>query len=105
MTGPAGPGPGANRVRTGRLRRRLPVVALAAILAFPATFARPALAHGGGSGLHATWLPFAVFLFGVTVLAACVALDHREAVDRRTADAGVLLGVGCVLAAIGIFWV
>jgi len=77
---------------------------LVAGMGLPA-FATPVLAHDDGGGLHGVVLPAGVFLLGVVVLGASVALDARDAVDARYADAGVLLGAVCVIASIGIFWI
>lgn len=70
----------------------------------------PALAHGDGRhaahsswGLPA-WGPLALFAGGVVVLAASVFLDARDAVARRYADGGVLLGLLAVVTSIPLYW-
>lgn len=103
--GPRGDGGGVTSARrAGRVPGWVARSLLAAGLALPA-FATPALAHDDGGGLHGLVLPAGVFLLGVVVLGASVALDARDAVDARYADAGVLVGAVCLIASIGIFWI
>lgn len=92
--------PGGSPLPSAAGTRRL----VLALLAVPA-LAGTALAHGDEGGLHGTALPAAVFLLGALLLGVSVALDARELVDRRYVDAGVLVGVVCVIASVGIFWI
>jgi len=64
-----------------------------------------AAAHGGErTGLHDAPLAVALFLAGVTVLAASLYADERTDAPRRYVDAGV--GVGALAALLGIpaYW-
>lgn len=89
--------------RPGRGALAGPGRALVAAVAVAAS-SSPALAHGSESGIHGTLLPVGLFLAGVVVLGAAVYLDAAERVDRRVADAGVLVGVVSVLASIAVYW-
>lgn len=92
---------------TGAARRRVVAVALGLL-----ALVEPALAHGGGeessSGLdllHSPAVAAALFLVGVAVLAASIYLDYVDRAGRRTTDAGVAVGVLCVLGSILALWI
>lgn len=72
--------------------------------------ADPVLAHGGeesASGLdllHSRTVAAALFLVGVAVLAASISLDYVGRAGRRATDAGVAVGVLCVLGSVAALW-
>jgi len=57
--------------------------------------------HPNEGGVPA--LPLALFASGLLVLATGLYLDQRDDVEPKYADAGVFLGVGGILTAIGLF--
>jgi len=90
----------------GAVRRR----AVAGVLGLLA-LVDPALAHGGeesSSGidlLHSPAVAAALFFVGVAVLAASIYLDYVDRAGRRATDAGVAVGVLCVLGSIAALWI
>ncbi len=70
-----------------------------------------ALAHGGeesSSGLsllHSRTVAAALFGGGVVALAASIYLDYEGRASRRATDAGVAVGVLCVLGSIAALWI
>jgi len=80
-------------------------------LVLAAALADTALAHGGeesSSGLavlHSRAVAAALFLLGVVALAASIYLDYEGRASRRATDAGVGLGVLCVLGSIAALWI
>lgn len=70
-----------------------------------------ALAHGGeesSSGLsllHSGTVAAALFVGGVVALATSIYLDYGGRASRRATDAGVAVGVLCVLGSIAALWI
>lgn len=91
-------------------RARRLAVFVATATAGVAALADAALAHGGeesSSGLdllHSRAVAAALFLLGVVALAASIYLDYVDRAGRRATDAGVGLGVLCVLGSILALW-
>lgn len=79
--------------------------AIAGFLALVAT-ATPVAAHPGHGhrGVAVPVLPAGLFLLGVAVLGGSLYADHRHLIGRRTADAGVVLGIWAGLTGITLFW-
>ena len=77
---------------------------LAAALALLMATSGRAAAHGGTTDTHGHLLPIAVFLGAVTVLAASLAADHWDLVDRSTADFGVVGGGLGIVLSVGLLW-
>lgn len=73
------------------------------VVGITVTCAGTVAAHGGHA-VHRDGGPLALFVVGVAVLGASVYLDANDAVSRRTADVGVLVGLLAVLAAIPWNW-
>lgn len=75
-----------------------------------AAMAGTALAHGGeesSSGLdllHSRAVAAALFLLGVVVLGVSIYLDYVDRAGRRATDAGVAVGVLCVLGSVLALW-
>lgn len=74
-------------------------VSLATAATLLVSSSRTALAHAGehdDGGLSAG-VTAALFVAGTVVIGAAVYLDHANEIDRRLADAGVLLGIVAAL--------
>jgi len=74
-----------------------------------AGLAETALAHGGEESsstglLHSRTVAAALFLVGVVVLAVSIYLDYEGRASRRRTDAGVAVGVFCVLGSMLALW-